>query len=232
MGIVGWLSSSGTSAAMAGAFGGDQQIIAAARNRVPSDSDNIRGSKLVTIVPPTLLKMNPNGTTTGENCIGAADTVFIPIRVKGVPPFEMTYERIDFDGNVYAHTATFGTAELEKSGEEMKKKRVVLNHLLELTEPGVYRATSVRELGGDGATGRVLPTLTLLVACPDIKLLIEDDLNSVDMCVGSREKVDIVAVGSPPFTATYSRRVGREAASELTIDMSSDSLDHSSISAG
>jgi hypothetical protein len=72
---------------IAGHFGREQHIIAAVRKKATSDSDNIRGSKLVKTVPPTLLKMNPNGTTQGENCIRGEDPVFLPIRVKGIPPF-------------------------------------------------------------------------------------------------------------------------------------------------
>lgn len=240
VGIVGWLRADPESSSIGGVFGGGNQlhVKAAARKKAATDSDNIRGSKLVTIVPPTLLKMNPNGTLAGDKyCIGGTtESVFLPIRVKGVPPFEMIYERIDFSGNIIERTATFGSPELETNDEaqgEKKKKRVVLNHLFEFTEPGVYRATSVREIGGDGASnGRILPTLTLITACPDTRLVFKDNVDSVDRCIGSDAKLDIVAVGSPPFTATYSRRIGREASSDFTIDMSRDTIDYTSINTG
>lgn len=256
VGVVGWVSERLSNAVPSKLLNEhDAQHTRAAAAKKQKPSDNIRGSKLVHIVPPTLLKLNPNATAP---CLDtrseAVAPVFLPIRVKGVPPFEMVYEHIAFNGERSSHTVAFGEAvehpesvsssssprPSSQTGQPEKriKSRIVLDHNLPVSAPGVYRALSVRELDTE-TQGRVIPTLSMIVACPDISLKLpsghyssEGASREDDVCLGSETSLELVASGSPPFTAVYSRRAGRESPEEYVVDLNSESLEYGSLNTG
>ncbi|KAJ1534036.1 hypothetical protein HK405_000201, partial [Cladochytrium tenue] len=169
-----------------------------------SNSTHILGSHAVNVLPPTLIKMNPNGTTF---CVSptSRQSVDLPVLVKGSPPWTIDYERLDWDGGADA----VGNITIDIPGMVPDERRVGTFYLT-VDKPGIYRITSIRESGG--AEGRVINSHAEVAACPEARWSIADDVlgRTVDRCIDESYEYAVFVRGAPPLRAYYERRGGLE----------------------
>eukprot|EP00842_Homolaphlyctis_polyrhiza_P000474 jgi/Hompol1/1427/HPOL_001388-RA len=214
----------------------------------------IIGSHTVNVRPPTIAKLNPNssifcipasidaaaiaavGTTT-------ASVISVPLLIKGIPPFKIDYEiyspanastsqvtdvQITSNDAVTASLRDDGTLLAlikDPSAAKLSKRRVGL-YALQVSQPGIYRLTAVREANGE--PGKIGSSKIVEIAeCPSAQWQSiqeqppqgedPEGIPTFDRCVDSSIKTSIVLSGVPPLTAIYVKQVGR-AESLITVE--------------
>ncbi|KAJ3413508.1 hypothetical protein HDV05_007891 [Chytridiales sp. JEL 0842] len=178
-----------------------------------SNSSHIIGSHIVHVVPPTIIKLNPNKT---NFCISPSyqPTLSIPFTIKGTPPWSVDYIKVGFDGTIERfENVSIAPPSGSKAGRQMGTFDIPV------TEPGVYQITAVRE--SNGVKGRIIPSVAEVSLCPDARWMLTEDggERTVDRCVDGNYHFEVELVGAPPLRATYSRRVGKDEVF-ITVDTS------------
>ncbi|KAJ3333965.1 hypothetical protein HDU76_000097 [Blyttiomyces sp. JEL0837] len=171
--------------------------------RIPSDLSNsthIVGSHIVKVLPPTQIKLNPNGT---HYCIlPNTERAFIdiPVLIKGSPPWQIDYESVDSAGVV----TRFENITVKPGPEGMSPGRLTTSSI-RVDQPGIYAITSIREnIGGEG---KVFKSFAEVVQCPEAKWFIENDPlgRTVDKCLDDSYEFAVDVAGTPPLLVAFAK---------------------------
>ncbi|KAJ3170579.1 hypothetical protein HDU88_008480 [Geranomyces variabilis] len=173
------------------------------------ESDHILGSHKVHVLPPTVATV----VTERPYCLGHSQkSATIPVRIKGTPPWSITYEVWGYDGSHHTFpNIAFGEAPSAAEGQSEKKTRVVRTYDIIATQPGLYRLLSVRESLGDQA--RVIQERAIVVDCPSGSLITAESnqpVHRVDRCYDDSYTFDLKLSGTPELSAWYLRQVADE----------------------
>ncbi|KAI8815671.1 uncharacterized protein EV422DRAFT_572577 [Fimicolochytrium jonesii] len=206
--------------------GGDNGPRFADKQYLPAGSEmfndsHIIGSHLVHVLPPTLAKLNPGNASF---CLGLGGSAHIPLKIKGTPPWKVSYEFYGLDGtHKLFENIEFKSNSTGFDPRTGTKSAVIDNVSLPADKPGIYRLVSVKELVGD--EGKVLPpNLVEVVHCPSGNLLQKKDnpgVEHVDRCVDQSYDFTIALTGTPPFSAWYTRKIG-DASSLVKVEGTAD----------
>ncbi|KNC97415.1 uncharacterized protein SPPG_07339 [Spizellomyces punctatus DAOM BR117] len=175
------------------------------------NESHLLGSHVVHVLPPTFAKINPNASAF---CLGFTEkSADIPVKIKGTPPWKISYEYYGFDGSY----RLFDNITVEGSGPVpatvSKKETRIGVYTIPADKPGIYRLVSVREKRHKlEDEGKVLqPDMVEVVQCPQARLVVppkDSGKEAVDRCVDQTYSLNILLSGTPPFTAWYLRKIG------------------------
>ncbi|KAJ3161300.1 hypothetical protein HDU86_007082 [Geranomyces michiganensis] len=173
------------------------------------ESDHILGSHKVHVLPPTVATV----ITEQPYCLGHSQkSATIPVRIKGTPPWTITYEVWGYDGShdTFANIP-FGEAPAVTEGQSQKRTRVLRTYDIIATKPGIYRLTSVRESLGD--QGRIVQELATVVDCPSGSLIAPESnqaVHRIDRCLDDSYTFHLKLSGTPPLSAWYLGQIADE----------------------
>ncbi|KAJ3177672.1 hypothetical protein HDU85_005783 [Gaertneriomyces sp. JEL0708] len=173
------------------------------------DDAYIQGSHLVNVKPPTVVKLNPEAQSF---CLGFGNkTTVLPVKIKGTPPWDITYEFYGYDGSFKQYkNITLDQSSSITGKKNEKNERVVDTYGIEVERLGVYRLAYVYE--GKEAAHLLKPDMITVVPCPDARLVPpkgDKQVEAVDICVDQPYTFNIHASGTPPLKTWYLRKVGK-----------------------
>ncbi|KAI9345301.1 hypothetical protein BDR26DRAFT_856705 [Obelidium mucronatum] len=184
----------------------------AALGHAHGDSAHIQGSHIVKVVPPTIAKLNPNNA---KYCLSASTvaSVAVSLQVKGTPPYLVDYELVSLDGRV----KKFSNVSIANPAGAENKRGIAL-YPIEVTSPGIYKLTGLRD--STGMQGRVLNSLTEISACPDAAWVIEDGAKRTsDRCIDDNYDFTVKVKAAGPAQVYYSRKIASE---EVIVRLETD----------
>ncbi|KAJ3213068.1 hypothetical protein HDU67_003416 [Dinochytrium kinnereticum] len=184
--------------------------------KVETDGTHIVGSHVVHVLPPTIVKLNPNATS---YCLKASrSSIDIPILIKGTSPWEIELECFRFDGSKNISKVTISADENRRTG------RHVGLYYIPIGEPGICRIQRITESSGN--EGKIINSWAEIVRCPSVRWILPDgdSQRTLDRCVDSIVDVSAEVTGTPPLSVSYFKESAKEKAQLFLVSDSIDDL--------